>query len=1048
MRWGGEDCIGYAEWSTPIQHKYVQTVIGPGREAHTFLSNLTIVPQPQNMSCGMALLFNPYMTLEWVAVPCNQPMPNVLNVCEENNSSVFQDTNRSGIGSMSNACPMYFLSSNNSCFTVFYMQECTVCKQRITLTSFHDQPQLLTIWGLSMRNETLFIQDRGRVVMLVPKFQYWLKNMSLSYHRMDVSKWITFDIIPLTQGNLYLFQTGLVTIDTCSAPMHFACEFESCILTKFVCDGVPHCPEGIDEIACQTDGLTYANHYSNRRYYCNSGEDITVLKACDFHVDCQDGSDETLCVHPACMWGKFQCNDGQCIDLQEKCDLKNDCLDGTDEKDCKPEMMNAFKCGSGNFIPVNQVHDLWPDCANFEDENGTLTELNDWHSISDPIPSICTRPNLLPCMLGTSVCYPAWAACLLDHDEFGVLRFCRNGGHLSNCTEMQCIGTFKCPGSYCLPLHKVCDSQNDCAGGADEMNCEGRVCPAGTLACDNSTICVHQHQLCDNIRHCPAADDEEYCVEDKCPDRCTCKPGIVDCVSVQQFPTFSVYVRAASIDGTAGNILPDVEINGPYLLYLIIANIYIKLIDQRLFAGIPNIRKLFLSTGTVTVLPNSFSKVTFLKILSLRGNPISKIEPGGLRGMAELVSLDLSHTLITRLESNIFDGLLSLQQLIVTNTPLDFIADDVLQHLVSLELLDIRETMVFVSKPTIALLSKLPSRTVISSHSSVLCMIAAALSHSCKQTQHKPNGQLVPYLPTIILLFIISLVAMACTIISLGWHGRLLSMSYSLIVFNLTLSNVGTLTHSLIISVRFLYPDIWKGSLLAVFHWGQAWQCYLAMAMGEIALVQSPLFFSLLSMKRCLAAVRPLHFHRLSSRRLKSAILWVWILSGAIPCLILGINLSTQVSQQSLSRTRVFCILFTHVQEYWLITFIVNVLYTVMFICTTVVMLTSAVFIIHVKRKTEQSLRKSKHTTKKQLLVLMAKLCLESGSVLMIFVSTVLGFVSHVDMDVGSLQFVATEVAIFAGIFRSILVCVFHTFLASDFKTSVSACMKGPNNGT
>ena len=29
----------------------------------------------------------------------------------------------------------------------------------------------------------------------------------------------------------------------------------------------------------------------------------------------------------------------------------------------------------------------------------------------------------------------------------------------------------KCPGSYCLPLNKICDGQSDCPGGTDEINC-------------------------------------------------------------------------------------------------------------------------------------------------------------------------------------------------------------------------------------------------------------------------------------------------------------------------------------------------------------------------------------------------------------------------------------------------------------------------------------------------------------------------------------------------------------------------------------------------
>ncbi len=997
----------------------------------------------------MALLYNPFMTLQWVAVPCSQSMPNVLNICEENYSSGVPGAKWNATDYMTNACPRHFLGSNNSCFTLSDTQDCNVCnggKTHVCACTHADfQPQLLNIWGLSVRNNTLFIQDRRRVAMLVPKFQYWLQKMSAAYHRLDFSKRISFDIIPLSKHNNYLLRTGPISLNNCSIPLHFRCEFGDCILARYVCDGVAHCFKGTDEIACQTGGLTYQNRYINRRWRCNSGENIPVLKVCDFRMDCRDDSDETLCIHPICQQGQFRCDNGQCINLQDKCDLKNDCLDGTDEKSCPTDAMNAFKCNSGNFIPVHQVHDLWPDCENYEDETKSLTELNNWHSDIDPIPSICTSPNLLPCMLGTSVCYPAWGACLLDHDQFGVLRFCRNGGHLSNCTEMQCIGTFKCPGSYCLPIHKVCDSQNDCPGGADEVNCEGRVCSPGTLACANSTICVHQYQLCDNIRHCPLADDEEYCIKHKCPDRCTCEHGIVDCVSIRQFPTLSVYVRAAVIIGTAKPFQEDSEINGRYLLYLNITQIHIHHIEKRLFAGIPNIRNLTLSTGTVAILSNSFSMLVFLKQLRLDGNPIRKIEPGGLGGMIRLVSLNLSHTLITRFEANSFDGLLSLRQLIVTNTPLQFIAHNALQDLVSLELLDIRQTMVFVSKQTIAFLSKLPPQTAISSHNSFLCMIASEFKHSCKGIRHKPNDRLVPHFFTVILLLVSSLVAMACTVTSLVWHGRLLSVPYSLVAFHLSLSNVGTLTHSLIICVNFLYPDMRNGPLLVIYHWGQSWHCYLAMVMNDLAFIQSTLLFSLLSMKRCLAVVKPLHVYLLDSKQLKTFIVCLWVVSSVAPCLMLGVKLSAKHAQQNLSQTSVFCLIFTRVHEYWLINTIFYVRYPVLSIFAVLVMFISAAFITHKNVKARQLLGQNKHTTEKGMLVLVIKLFFEAGGVLVVLASTVLASSLHLDMNIDRLEVFTTEALIFAGNFRTFLVCTFHTFLASEFKSSVLACLSSAN---
>ena len=35
--------------------------------------------------------------------------------------------------------------------------------------------------------------------------------------------------------------------------------------------------------------------------------------------------------------------------------------------------------------------------------------------------------------------------------------------------------TFKCPGSYCIPLRRRCDEVNDCPGGEDEHECGKKI---------------------------------------------------------------------------------------------------------------------------------------------------------------------------------------------------------------------------------------------------------------------------------------------------------------------------------------------------------------------------------------------------------------------------------------------------------------------------------------------------------------------------------------------------------------------------------------------
>ena len=36
---------------------------------------------------------------------------------------------------------------------------------------------------------------------------------------------------------------------------------------------------------------------------------------------------------------------------------------------------------------------------------------------------------------------------------------------------------YHCPGSFCLPFHKVCDGSAHCPGKEDEINCKNYTCP-------------------------------------------------------------------------------------------------------------------------------------------------------------------------------------------------------------------------------------------------------------------------------------------------------------------------------------------------------------------------------------------------------------------------------------------------------------------------------------------------------------------------------------------------------------------------------------------
>ena len=110
---------------------------------------------------------------------------------------------------------------------------------------------------------------------------------------------------------------------------------------------------------------------------------------------------------------------------------------------------------------------------------------------------------------------------------------CALGTHLAFCQLNACINNFKCPHSYCLPLHKVCNGQPDCINGEDEHNCAFNMSCPGLLKC-RAGWCVHPKYFCDGNIHCGAeAEDELVCTAIYCPVNCSCMSATVICTKTK-----------------------------------------------------------------------------------------------------------------------------------------------------------------------------------------------------------------------------------------------------------------------------------------------------------------------------------------------------------------------------------------------------------------------------------------------------------------------------------------------------------------------------------
>ena len=82
--------------------------------------------------------------------------------------------------------------------------------------------------------------------------------------------------------------------------------------------------------------------------------------------------------------------------------------------------------------------------------------------------------NLLTtlCDYGSSQCFFPDRICSFERDIYGDPVHCTDTGHLRFCKLHECPDAFKCHGSYCIPIHMVCDMILDCPDGEDEDECD------------------------------------------------------------------------------------------------------------------------------------------------------------------------------------------------------------------------------------------------------------------------------------------------------------------------------------------------------------------------------------------------------------------------------------------------------------------------------------------------------------------------------------------------------------------------------------------------
>ena len=437
-------------------------------------------------------------------------------------------------------------------------------------------------------------------------------------------------------------------------------------------------------------------------------------------------NDQHYCRYPcipqncSCPMHYFQCGSGVCIRYTLICDGKTDCIDASDEM-CgyltgiisqqkafkvkrhievlyvigREHYCLGYQCLSGECIPLVYVNDLIPDCPGGQAEDEKIFLRMFYHKERFD----CVDRSQHQCVAGLSVCFPLDKLCVFDLDEEQNIIWCRNGAHLSDCGYINCTNSYKCPQSYCLPFHLVCNGRRDCIHGEDEHMCDDYICK-GLLRCKGSRICAHPTQICDGKIHCPQGDDERFCDWKSCATNCTCVGYSLICTGLLDEtlpPMHSDYTKHMSVSRSNlrnphfHNICSQKELIHLNLsdnrIHDICSSLYL---DYELYK---TIHLLDLSHNMIrTLKPYCFRKMTSLRIISLAYNRLQLIHGDAFLSVP-LEYLNIKRNKIREIKAQTLNGISNIGILDICDIQLHSIdkhAQNMLSHVPKLTFSDPR----------------------------------------------------------------------------------------------------------------------------------------------------------------------------------------------------------------------------------------------------------------------------------------------------------------------------------------------------------------------
>ncbi len=609
-------------------------------DPHVYWSASVAQPYRQNKTCAAVVVYTT-MRLEWITVPCDREFDRVLVICERKDmpnqnqgENPTQHNHTIIISRQVMECSHGWIQVDSTCYRMvpLPMPNSTHC----------DMGQYLHVCYDIQGRQGVYIPNSGSGLQLLRYLKHWLINPTedglyiAQWTEDNVTRCVAKTFLETESPIMTLTDAGSVQVkyvlcerdldlsDMSCLDTQFRCADNTCILAHHHCDGILDCPDSSDEDACDTA--------------CSFTPDTTTAKEVHNYeaspkpgMSCFKGCFPEMC---RCSVLYFHCEDtGRCLPASKLCDGISDCLYREDESLCSiKETDSKHKIGEVEGYPLMDSFAY------------TTGETNNTGN------RIICNTSLTSCRKRGKrehhYCFPMYKVCLFERDSIDqALRYCPNGEHLQSCINHQCKSDFKCPQSYCIPTHYVCNGRADCPYGEDEQNCS-KSCP-GLLRCRDDNVCVHPNYVGNGIVDCLVSRDDEILKEiGKCPQghNCHCLGAAASCPwsTLQDLPKAAVGFKVFSLIGNRIQNLSN-PVSSPSILILDLSNNSVKSIVHLRLEKLPSLIKLQLDNNYVMVLKAKvFIGVRYLQILGLKENSIRSISIGAFHGMLRLRVLDLS----------------------------------------------------------------------------------------------------------------------------------------------------------------------------------------------------------------------------------------------------------------------------------------------------------------------------------------------------------------------------------------------------------------------